>query len=322
MLTQCIWSPRKTLCAWTPGTYTNACADCVKGHQNHRPVVLESLPGTEHPTQHVRQAHNLCSQCINVTYVFSQCLYRKALCSLPCLCWHSYVCHSACSLHLWLNMIQQSRTNWTWYHAFANLGSECQDWVSGFGLEQDESFNAWGIWRWRWLQRACRPQRLRESWLMLKCTPATWTETSQIISWYYIECMILWFGGAGGIRIKSLWQLWDSTKAPLRVVNIRKTACKMVSFGSCFPIQNVRNVAEDTWLSGKVARIAGFGAFVTVSAPEGGASADGLLTPFHCLWGLSILQIFGICSHASGMARITFDYHIILQARWPIADGW
>jgi len=36
-------------------------------------------------------------------------------------------------------------------------------------------------------------------------------------------------------------------------------------------------VAEDTWLSGKVARIAGFGAFVTVSAPEGGASADGLV---------------------------------------------
>lgn len=115
MLTQCIWSPRKTLCAWTPGTYTNARADRVKGHQNHRPVVLERLPGTEHPhpTQYVRQAQNLCFQCINVTYVFSQCLYWKALCSLPCLCWHSCVCHAACSLHLWLNMIQQSRTNWT-----------------------------------------------------------------------------------------------------------------------------------------------------------------------------------------------------------------
>lgn len=139
-----------------------------------------------------------------------------------------------------------------------------------------------------------------------------WTGTSQIISWYYIECMILWFwrhfkklvNSAGGIRIKSLWQLWDST------MNIRKTACKMVSFGSCFPIQNPRTVAEDTWLSGKVARIAGFGAFVTVSAPEGGASADGLLTPIQGLWGLSILQIFGICSHASGMACVIFDYHI------------
>ena len=36
----------------------------------------------------------------------------------------------------------------------------------------------------------------------------------------------------------------------------------------------VRNVSPDTWLKGTVARLAPFGAFVTVTAP-GGASADG-----------------------------------------------
>merc|ERR1719436_519885 len=35
--------------------------------------------------------------------------------------------------------------------------------------------------------------------------------------------------------------------------------------------------AENEWLKGKVARIAPFGLFVTVSLPDGGASADGLV---------------------------------------------
>ena len=39
--------------------------------------------------------------------------------------------------------------------------------------------------------------------------------------------------------------------------------------------RDVRNVSPDTWLKGTVARLAPFGAFVTVTAPEGGASADG-----------------------------------------------
>lgn len=231
MLTQCIWSPRKTLCAWTPGTYTNARADCVKGHQNHRPVVLERLPGTEHPhpTQYVRQAQNLCFQCINVTYVFSQCLYWKALCSLPCLCWHSCVCHAACSLHLWLNMIQQSRTNWTSYHAFANLGSECQDWVSRCGLEQDESFNAWGIWRWRWLQRACRPQRLRESWLILKCTPATWNELGLVRSYRDIISSAWFFDF--GVILRNWWILQEESALNLcgNYETLRWTSAKLLA---------------------------------------------------------------------------------------------
>merc|ERR1712066_1075522 len=37
------------------------------------------------------------------------------------------------------------------------------------------------------------------------------------------------------------------------------------------------NVASDQWLTGKVARIANFGAFVTVTAPDSDAEADGLV---------------------------------------------
>lgn len=36
-------------------------------------------------------------------------------------------------------------------------------------------------------------------------------------------------------------------------------------------------IASDQWLTGKVARIASFGAFVTVTAPDGDAEADGLV---------------------------------------------
>merc|ERR1719221_1987586 len=37
------------------------------------------------------------------------------------------------------------------------------------------------------------------------------------------------------------------------------------------------NVASDQWLTGKVARVANFGAFVTVTAPDSDAEADGLV---------------------------------------------
>merc|ERR1712061_92875 len=36
-------------------------------------------------------------------------------------------------------------------------------------------------------------------------------------------------------------------------------------------------IASDQWLTGKVARIANFGAFVTVTAPDSDAEADGLV---------------------------------------------
>merc|ERR1719401_1093120 len=37
------------------------------------------------------------------------------------------------------------------------------------------------------------------------------------------------------------------------------------------------SLAPDQWLEGKVARVASFGAFVTVTAPDGESSADGLV---------------------------------------------
>merc|ERR1711953_1140984 len=36
-------------------------------------------------------------------------------------------------------------------------------------------------------------------------------------------------------------------------------------------------ISSDQWLTGTVARVAGFGAFVTVTTPDGEATADGLV---------------------------------------------
>ena len=57
----------------------------------------------------------------------------------------------------------------------------------------------------------------------------------------------------------------------------QKASVRPCLSSSNISLDRLRSISPDNWLKGKVARLAPFGAFVTVTTPDGDATADGFL---------------------------------------------
>jgi predicted RNA-binding protein with RPS1 domain len=88
--------------------------------------------------------------------------------------------------------------------------------------------------------------------------------------------------------VSSVVETGQSVKVRIQSVDLERgkmsLSMKEDGFGGSFQaarppadLSAFEGISSDQWLTGKVARVAGFGAFVTVTVPDGEATADGLV---------------------------------------------